>query len=69
MYLRVERDKFGQALVRIVNTLGIAGIEDEDFPATMHKNKTKPRSGPSNSWISTKTTYDRVIPVPWPAVP
>eukprot|EP00548_Thalassiothrix_antarctica_P005839 CAMPEP_0194154390 /NCGR_PEP_ID=MMETSP0152-20130528/60460_1 /TAXON_ID=1049557 /ORGANISM="Thalassiothrix antarctica, Strain L6-D1" /LENGTH=500 /DNA_ID=CAMNT_0038860449 /DNA_START=433 /DNA_END=1935 /DNA_ORIENTATION=+ len=31
MYIRVEQNKFGQNVVKVINQLGIKGIEDEDF--------------------------------------
>ena len=32
LYLRVKQNKFGENIVEVVNTLGIKGIEDDDFP-------------------------------------
>jgi D-lactate dehydrogenase len=32
MYVKVWQNKFGENVVKVVNTLGIVGIEDENFP-------------------------------------
>jgi len=32
MYITVDQNKWGENVVKVVNTLGVEGIEDEDFP-------------------------------------
>lgn len=65
LYLKVSKNKWGENVVSVVNTLGVEGLQDEDYPTPYNERKSKNTTALEQLEVfqhDVKEGYDRPTP-------